>query len=50
MIDNVLLVYNNYKIHSAMEMRPKDAGKPENVEKVIEAIEKHKYIIENMMK
>lgn len=38
----ILLVYNNFKIHSVIEMTPQQARKPENIDKVRQNLEKHR--------
>jgi hypothetical protein len=42
MLPRVLLVYNNFKIHSATKFTPKDARKPENINKVKENLQNKK--------
>jgi hypothetical protein len=39
MLPKIMLIYNNYKVHSAIKMTPKEARKPENIDKVAANLE-----------
>jgi hypothetical protein len=42
MLPRILLVYNNFKVHSVTKFTPKDARKPENIEQVKDNLQHNK--------